>query len=297
MAASEPDLASPVGSAEFMAPEVVDAFVGEALKYDKKCDMWSLGVILYIMLCGYPPFYGDCSAQDCGWDMGAQCEECQNNLFQRIQDGYFEFPDEEWSNISEDAMDLIGHLLVRDTKLRYTADDVLAHPWMTGGAPTTELLTPGNLIRNDSTRDVHQIRETFQAMNRIYSGRMSLNREASQSALPTPGPGDLPPMPLLKIEEIWDEKTSQGSPTKPPPTWAEEVENDEMMFPVFGIGLENDAAVQQYSSNYYNYDTTEEPSSFKPSSAKSLTAIETCQSALARQDSATDTRREQKVDA
>ena len=40
---SEPDLASPVGSAEFMAPEVVDAFVGEALKYDKRCDMWSLG--------------------------------------------------------------------------------------------------------------------------------------------------------------------------------------------------------------------------------------------------------------
>lgn len=37
---SEPDLASPVGSAEFMAPEVVDAFVGEALKYDKRCDMW-----------------------------------------------------------------------------------------------------------------------------------------------------------------------------------------------------------------------------------------------------------------
>jgi MAP kinase interacting serine/threonine kinase len=43
---SEPDLASPVGSAEFMAPEVVDAFVGEALKYDKRCDMWSLGVIM-----------------------------------------------------------------------------------------------------------------------------------------------------------------------------------------------------------------------------------------------------------
>lgn len=39
---SEPDLASPVGSAEFMAPEVVDTFVGEALKYDKRCDMWSL---------------------------------------------------------------------------------------------------------------------------------------------------------------------------------------------------------------------------------------------------------------
>lgn len=67
---SEPDLASPVGSAEFMAPEVVDAFVGEALKYDKRCDMWSLGVIIYIMLCGYPPFYGECEKENCGWDQG-----------------------------------------------------------------------------------------------------------------------------------------------------------------------------------------------------------------------------------
>lgn len=52
-----------------MAPEVVDAFVGESLKYDKRCDMWSLGVIVYIMLCGYPPFYGgDCESDNCGWN-------------------------------------------------------------------------------------------------------------------------------------------------------------------------------------------------------------------------------------
>ncbi len=67
---ADPELASPVGSAEFMAPEVVDAFVGDALKYDKRCDMWSLGVIIYIMLCGYPPFYGECWRDNCGWDQG-----------------------------------------------------------------------------------------------------------------------------------------------------------------------------------------------------------------------------------
>ena len=164
---SEPDLASPVGSAEFMAPEVVDAFVGEALKYDKRCDMWSLGVIIYIMLCGYPPFYGECERDNCGWDQGESCPDCQAALFQRIQGGNFDFPDEEWKHISADAKDLIRHLLVRNVRQRYTADDVLAHPWVIRGAPKTPLQTATNLSRNDSARDVHQMNEHFLMMNRI----------------------------------------------------------------------------------------------------------------------------------
>mgnify|MGYP001799592257 FL=1 len=65
-----------VGSAEYMAPEVVDAWVGDASSYDKKCDLWSLGIILYIMLCGYPPFYAKCGV-DCGWEIGEPCTTCQ----------------------------------------------------------------------------------------------------------------------------------------------------------------------------------------------------------------------------
>lgn len=86
-------MASPVGSAEFMAPEVVDTFVGDRLKYDKKCDMWSLGVILYIMLCGYAPFQGECDDEECGWMEGQPCEQCQNTLFERIQTGKYDFPE------------------------------------------------------------------------------------------------------------------------------------------------------------------------------------------------------------
>lgn len=66
------ELSSPVGTAEFMAPEIVAIFLGEDVKYDKKCDMWSLGVIIYILLCGYPPFYGDCNRENCLWDQGTR---------------------------------------------------------------------------------------------------------------------------------------------------------------------------------------------------------------------------------
>lgn len=75
-----PQLLTPVGSADFMAPEVVDAFVGSPDSnyhyYDKRCDLWSLGVVAYILLCGYPPFYGNCGA-NCGWESGNACPECQ----------------------------------------------------------------------------------------------------------------------------------------------------------------------------------------------------------------------------
>ncbi|VDO26789.1 unnamed protein product [Onchocerca flexuosa] len=177
---SEPDLASPVGSAEFMAPEVVDAFVGDALKYDKRCDMWSLGVIVYIMICGYPPFYGECWRENCGWDQGLACNDCQESLFKCIQRGQFDFPEPEWENVSEEAKDLICHLLVKNVHQRFTADEVLKHPWVKNGAPETKLQTPGNLFRNDSTRDVHQMQEHFNVMNRIVAARLSARMEQSE---------------------------------------------------------------------------------------------------------------------
>ncbi|KAL0181381.1 hypothetical protein M9458_023787, partial [Cirrhinus mrigala] len=101
----------------YMAPEVVEVFTDEASFYDKRCDLWSLGVILYILLSGSPPFTGHCGT-NCGWERGETCRACQNNLFERIQEGKYEFRDGVWAQISADAKDLISRLLVRDATLR-----------------------------------------------------------------------------------------------------------------------------------------------------------------------------------
>ncbi|XP_006634840.2 MAP kinase-interacting serine/threonine-protein kinase 1 [Lepisosteus oculatus] len=163
-----PELTTPCGSAEYMAPEVVEVFTDEASFYDKRCDLWSLGVILYILLSGCPPFTGHCGT-DCGWERGETCRACQNNLFESIQEGKYEFPEKDWAHISEGAKDLISKLLVRDAKQRLSAAQVLQHPWVQGNAPERGLPTPHVLQRNSSTKDLTQFAADAIAFNRQLS--------------------------------------------------------------------------------------------------------------------------------
>ncbi|KAL4236439.1 MAP kinase-interacting serine/threonine-protein kinase 1 [Mactra antiquata] len=184
-----PELLTPVGSAEYMAPEVVDAWVGESFSYDKKCDLWSLGIILYIMLCGYPPFYGQCGS-DCGWERGEMCQNCQEMLFTSIQDSFYEFPDEEWSTVSEEAKDLIRHLLVRDPSKRFTAADVLKDVWVTDPPEATPLATPRILTRNNSTKDLESFADAAISINRMMQQHLIISE---------------PPKFYIREEDTFDE--------------------------------------------------------------------------------------------
>ena len=96
------------GTPGYVAPEIING-----QPYGKAVDMWSLGVIIYILLCGYPPFYNQNQAQ----------------LFQQIRSGKFEFDSPYWDPVSEQAKDLIRGLLTIDPKKRLTVDDVLSHAW------------------------------------------------------------------------------------------------------------------------------------------------------------------------
>jgi len=78
--------------------------------------MWSFGVIMYTMLCGFPPFYS----------------EDDEILLELIAEAKFAFPNPWWEDVSQSAKELISHLLEKDPTKRYTAEQFLSHPWIQG---------------------------------------------------------------------------------------------------------------------------------------------------------------------
>jgi calcium-dependent protein kinase len=86
-----------VGTPYYVAPEVLKR------EYTNSCDIWSIGVITYILLCGYPPFYGDSDTQ----------------IFESVRVGKFDFPSPEWDDISDDAKEFVIELLMKDPRKRY----------------------------------------------------------------------------------------------------------------------------------------------------------------------------------
>lgn len=96
-----------VGTPYYVAPEVLEG------KYDQKCDVWSLGVIMYVLLCGYLPFQGD----------------TQDKVFKKIINSEWDFHHKEWKQVSLEAKDLVKQLLEKDISKRLSSADALKHEW------------------------------------------------------------------------------------------------------------------------------------------------------------------------
>lgn len=115
------------GTIDYIAPEVASIFIGEKVHYDKQCDIWSLGVVLYAMLFNQMPFTPDVHCKDCADDY--TCSDCSYVILNAIRRRCFEV-NEKWNSISHEAKDLLLKLLEKNPQKRYTASQVLEHPWI-----------------------------------------------------------------------------------------------------------------------------------------------------------------------
>lgn len=127
------------GTPGYVAPEIL-----RGDPYGAEVDIWSMGVIIYVLLAGYPPFY----------------DEDQKKLFKKIKEGKYYFHEDYWSSVSPEAMDLIRKMLCVNQKERWTASQLLKHPWITMGDET--------LKSKDLTGAITQMKK-FNARRRLKS--------------------------------------------------------------------------------------------------------------------------------
>lgn len=187
-------LTTKAGTPYYVAPQVL------AGKYDHMADMWSLGVIMYVMLCGYPPFYG----------------ESDQEVLDEVRQGKVKFQAADWKNVSEDAKALIKNLLQMNPKERYTAEQALNDVWIKEKAPKTKDVNlqdgfvdklRGFLSQNKlkkaalqviasslDDKQIQALRETFQALDENGDGLLTaaeLKAGLEKGGLKDNIPGDL----------------------------------------------------------------------------------------------------------
>ncbi|KAM0047071.1 putative protein kinase CAMK-CDPK family [Helianthus debilis subsp. tardiflorus] len=126
-----------VGSAYYVAPEVLRKH------YGKEIDVWSAGVILYILLSGVPPFWA----------------ENERGIFAKILEGSLDLQSPPWPSISPSAKDLISKMLTKNPKKRITADKALEHPWLKeDGEASEQPMDSAVLIRMKQFRAMNKLK-------------------------------------------------------------------------------------------------------------------------------------------
>ncbi|XP_042085199.2 calcium/calmodulin-dependent protein kinase type 1G isoform X1 [Ovis aries] len=174
------------GTPGYVAPEVL-----AQKPYSKAVDCWSIGVITYILLCGYPPFY----------------EETESKLFEKIKEGYYEFESPFWDDISESAKDFICHLLEKDPNERYTCEKALRHPWINGNTALHRDIYPSVSLQIQKNFAKSKWRQAFNAAAVVHHMRklhMSLHspgvRPEVENRPPVPA-ASRPTSPEITITE------------------------------------------------------------------------------------------------
>eukprot|EP00960_Hanusia_phi_P063613 765521-Hanusia_phi.AAC.7 len=111
-------MSTPCGTPNYVAPEVIDPARGSKV-YGPEIDIWSVGVIVYVMLCGFPPFY----------------QTSTPALFKEICKGEFSFPSPYWDGISQQAKNFVMKTIVKKPRQRMQASECLQHEWIKKGLP------------------------------------------------------------------------------------------------------------------------------------------------------------------
>ncbi|XP_041758125.1 calcium/calmodulin-dependent protein kinase type II subunit gamma isoform X6 [Coregonus clupeaformis] len=156
------------GTPGYLSPEVLrkDA-------YGKPVDIWACGVILYILLVGYPPF----------WD------EDQHKLYQQIKAGAYDFPSPEWDTVTPEAKNLINQMLTINPSKRITADQALKHPWICQRSTVASMIhrqeTVECLRKFNARRKLKGAILTTMLVSRNFSACKSLLNKKADAAKPT----------------------------------------------------------------------------------------------------------------
>ncbi|XP_056367163.1 calcium/calmodulin-dependent protein kinase type 1G [Oenanthe melanoleuca] len=191
------------GTPGYVAPEVL-----AQKPYSKAVDCWSIGVITYILLCGYPPFY----------------EESESKLFEKIKEGYYEFESPFWDDISESAKDFIRHLLEKNPSARFTCEEALRHPWINGNTALHRDIYPSVSAQIQKNFAKSKWRQAFNAAAVVHHmKKMHMSSHgAAEGSVPAPESSEPPrassptgtPLPAAPGD---DKDTAQGHPNPPRP--------------------------------------------------------------------------------